>query len=270
MPPGSLMAKKAYWIDRIACQLADIVLSDSDATTVHFAATFRLREAKFRRVWVGADDDVLKPSFYDLENSPFTVFFTGSFIPLQGVEYIVRAAKVLEQKGEDVQFILTGAGQTLQTMIDLVSDLAVSNVRFKAPMPYEQLTNAMSQAHLCLGIFGTSPKAQHGIPNKVFFAFAAKQPVVTGDTRAMREVFTHGENIWLCPPGDAQALAESLVELKHRPELRAKIAANAYEVFVRKFSINAISADIVAILRELCQTPPAEVVTPVAQAESGK
>ena len=107
-----------------------------------------------------------------------------------------------------------------------------------------------SQAHLCLGIFGTSAKAQHGIPNKVFFALATKRPVVTGDTPAMREIFTHGENIWLCPMVDAAALADSITELKHRPDLRAEIAQKGYELFVREFSIEAIKQGLVAIILE--------------------
>jgi glycosyltransferase involved in cell wall biosynthesis len=244
--PETLAAKKMYWIDKIACQLADITLLDCQASISNFVEVFRLREKKFRRLWVGADDDILNPSFYDLEKSSFTVFFTGSFIPLLGI-----AAKILVQRGEDVQFLIVGAGQTFSGIADLVSDLGVCSVQFAGRAPFEELSMLMSQAHLCLGIFGTSVKAQHGIPNKVFFALATKRPVVTGDTPAMREIFAHGENIWLCPVGHAAALADAITELKQRPDLRAKIAQKGYELFLREFSIDAIKTDIVAIVQEL-------------------
>ena len=244
----SLAAKKAYWIDRMACQLADIILLDCQVSIRYFVEAFRLQERKFRRLWVGADDDILRPCPYPSDNLPFTVFFTGTFIPFHGIEYIINAAKILEERGEAIRFIIVGSGQSYQKITAMASDLAVSNVQFERPVRYEQLSHLMSQAHLCLGIFGTSAKAEHGIPNKVFFALATKRPVVTGDTPAIREIFTHGENIWLCPMGDAAALADSIVELKQRPDLRAKIAQKGYELFAREFSIDAIKQEIVSIV----------------------
>jgi glycosyltransferase involved in cell wall biosynthesis len=263
--PGSLAATKAYWIDKIACHLADVILLDSQASIGYFVETFRLRERKFRRLWVGADDDILHPRPYISENLPFTVSFTGTFIPLHGIEYIINAAKILEQRGEATRFVIVGAGQTYQKIIAMASELAVSNVQFVRPVPYEQLSNLMSQAHLCLGIFGTSAKAQRVIPGKVLFALATQRAVVAGDTPAMREIFTHGENIWLCPTGDAAALADSIVALKHRPDLRAKIARQGHELFLRAFSIDAIKREIVAIVQDLSETQTADILPPVIE-----
>jgi glycosyltransferase involved in cell wall biosynthesis len=263
--PKSLAAKKTYWIDKMACQLADIILLDCQASISYFVEVFRLQEKKFRRLWVGADDDLLRPSPYPSENLPFTVFFTGTFIPLHGIEYIIHAARILEERGEAIRFVIVGTGQSYRKITAMASNLGVSNVQFEQPVRYEQLSNLISQAHLCLGIFGTSVKVQHGIPSKVFFALATQRAVVTGDTPAVRESFTHGENIWLCPTGDAAALADSITELKHRPDLRAKIAQKGYELFVRQFSINAIKTDIVAIVQELYGRQSADVLPPVIQ-----
>lgn len=261
--PKSLAAKKTYWIDRIACQLADIILLDSEAGIHYFVEAFSVQERKFRRLWVGADDDILCPCPYPSDNLPFTVFFTGSFIPLHGIQYIIHAAKILEERGEAARFVIVGSGQTFQKISDTASDVAVSNVQFEPPVRYEQLPNLISQAHLCLGIFGTSAKAERGVPLKVLIALASNRPVLTGDTPAIREVFTHGENIWLCPMGNAAALAESIIELKHRPDLRAKLARQGHELFLKLFSIDAITKDIVAIVRELCEAETVDTLPTV-------
>ena len=133
----------------------------------------------------------------------------------------------------------------------MASELNVHNVHFKGRVPYENLPRLMSQAHLCLGIFGTCAKGQRVIPNKVFEALAMKRAVLTGDAPAIREAFTHGENIWLCSMGDAAALANAISELKRRFDLRENIARNGYELFVREFSIEATKKCVVSIIEEV-------------------
>ena len=109
----------------------------------------------------------------------------------------------------------------------------------------------MAASHACLGIFGTSGKAQRVIPNKVFDALAAARAVITGDTPAAREVLTHEDTAWLCAPGDPRALADSILALRAAPEARAQIARRGHELFQQKFCIDAIAADLAPIVLEV-------------------
>jgi glycosyltransferase involved in cell wall biosynthesis len=77
---------------------------------------------------------------------------------------------------------------------------------------------------VCLGIFGTGPKAARVVPNKVFQGAAAGCALVTSDTAPQRRVL--GEAAVYVPPGDAQALARTLRSLaEDRPRLAAARAA---------------------------------------------
>jgi glycosyltransferase involved in cell wall biosynthesis len=109
----------------------------------------------------------------------------------------------------------------------------------------------MAASDVCLGIFGTSPKAQRVIPNKVFDALAVGRPVLTADTPAVREVLTHGETAWLCPPGDPAALAEALLALRSEEGTRRRLAERGHELFVQRFSIDALARDLGAIVAEV-------------------
>jgi glycosyltransferase involved in cell wall biosynthesis len=130
-------------------------------------------------------------------------------------------------------------------------ELRVKSVRFLGRRSYEQLPTEMAASHVCLGIFGTSPKAQRVIPNKVFDALAVARPVITGDTRAVREVLTHGENAWLCPPGDPEALAEAVLALRSDAAARLQLAHRGHELFRQRFSIDALSRDVATIVLEV-------------------
>jgi glycosyltransferase involved in cell wall biosynthesis len=106
----------------------------------------------------------------------------------------------------------------------------------------------MADSHVCLGVFGTSGKAQRVIPNKVFDALATARPALTADTEGVREVLVHGDNAYLCPPGDPGALAEAITALKCDEELRNRIAQRGHELFRERFSIAALSRDAAAVM----------------------
>jgi glycosyltransferase involved in cell wall biosynthesis len=207
-----------------------------------------------RWYWFSADDDVMRPSASagtSASQGAFTVFFYGRFSPLHGIEHIVRAAALLEARRNPVRFILVGAGQTQPMVRELAEGLGVSTVEFVDPVPYQTLARMMSDADICLGSFGTTARAQRVIPYKVFDALAVGRAIITADTPAVREALTHGEHAWLCPPGDAEKLAEAIAALKGDPSLRQSLGARGHQLFVERFSLEAMTRDCAAIVGEL-------------------
>ena len=246
---GSLRAWRCALEDRIACRFATRVILDTDAHASYFAARVGVPRSKLRRIWVGADDDVMRPG-PPPDDSQFKLFVYGSFVPLQGFEHIVRAAKELEQRGEQVTVEIVGSGQTEDAVRRLAGDLGTSNVQFLGRRPYAELPALMAASHVCLGIFGTSGKAQRVIPNKVFDALAVGRAVITADSAAAREALTHGRDAWLCPAGDPGALADAIVALRSDDETRTRIAHAGHELFRERFSIDALSSDVATLVLE--------------------
>ena len=253
---GSLAAARYRAEDKVSCRLADLVLLDTASHIDFFVDELRLPPAKFRRVWIGADDDVMYPRVERAVRMPggrsddFTVFFYGSFLPLHGIEWIVRAAWMLELRGEQVRFVVAGSGPGSEAIHALAACLAVESVTFLGDVPYDELPVLMAQSDVCLGIFGTTPKAHRVIPNKVFDALACARAVVTADTVAARECLVHGQHAWLCPPGNAEALANVILELRDRPSARQCLAEAGYELFRQRFSIDAISELMKGVLAD--------------------
>ena len=243
--PGSAQALRCATEDRLACLLAHRVILDTDTHLRYFEEHLHVPRKRLRRIWVGADDDVMRPG-PNPDDSKFRVFVYGSFIPLHGLEHVVRAAAVLERSGQDVQIGIAGSGQTEADVRRLASELGTRTVRFLGQRPYQELPALMASSHVCLGVFGTSGKAARVIPNKVFDALAVARPVITADTPAAREVLTHGENAWLCSPGDPDALAAAILALRSNDTTRQRIAEAGHRLFTRRFSIEALSLDVTA------------------------
>ena len=246
VPARSALARWYGITDSAACRAADRILLETDAQIAYFAQTFALVRSRFRRLWLGADDEIMRP--YPSRPAPvFTVFFYGRFSPLHGVEHIVEAAALLERRHDPVRFVLVGAGQTYENARALAERLGVSTIEFVPPVPYEELPVMMSEADLCLGSFGTTARAQRVIPNKVFDALAVGRAVVT----AVREALMHAQHLWLCRGGDGEALADAIAALKREPELRRSLAAEGHQLFTDRFSLEALTHDLVEIVGQL-------------------
>lgn len=225
--PGSWRAAWYRWLDRIACRCADIVLTDTKAHASFFANEYHLDLEKFHPIFVGTDTDVFRPVSAEPPATPFVVHFHGSFIPLQGVRFILEAARLLQH--ESVMFNVIGKGQTY--IADRQHAQGLGNVRFLDRVPYAELPSHIARAHVCLGIFGDTPKTLAVIPNKVYETLAMAKPLITADTPAIRELLDD-RSAMLVPPADASALASAILRLKNDPDLRARIGVAGHAVFL--------------------------------------
>ena len=250
IPAGSLRARWPALVDRVAATLPDRVLLDTEAHISYFADELRAPRHRFRRIWAGADDEVMRPAPRSGDPA-FTVFLYASFIPLHGVEHVVRAASVLERGSDPVRLRIAGDGQTYPAVQTLADRLGTRSIEFLGRRPLSELPGLMAEADVCLGIFGTTPKAARVIPNKVFDALAVERPVITADTPAIREALVPGRHLWTCPAGDPDALADAISRLKADPNTRRKLAAEGRTRFEEAFSIEAISRDLSAVVREV-------------------
>ena len=230
------------WIDRFSCRLADLVLLDTNAHINFFVEEFNLPREKFLRVFVGTDDEVMKPFEVKKETDKFLVHFHGHFIPLQGVKYIIKAAKFLEK--DNIHFNIIGNGQTFKDDLKLAESLGVGNINFIGPVSYGELPLFMAKADICLGIFGNSPKADLVIPNKVYEAMAMGKPIITADTPAARELLSDRENVLFCRKADARDLAEKIRFLKNSPDLGRIIGEGAKKLFKEKLAGGILASEL--------------------------
>jgi glycosyltransferase involved in cell wall biosynthesis len=248
--PSSIRSWRYRITDWLSCSLANTVWLDTKAHIDWFAQQYRIPTAKFRRVWVGADDEVMRPGARSGPREQFTVFFYGTFIPLQGIEHIVGAASIVRRENSQIRFMLCGGGQTYAAVRGMAKRLALDNIEFLPRRPPTKLSELMAESDVCLGIFGSGEKSQRVIPNKVFDALACARPVITGDTPAARECLIHGENAWLCRTGDPNALAAAVLESSEGEAARARIAGAGHELFKRQFSLDALARDLPPLIHE--------------------
>lgn len=216
-PVGKIKQSLLTFLDRMAIKAADIVLLDTDE---HATLMPSRQSHKARVVPVGAP----RAWFVDPEektgketSSALSLVFYGLFTPLQGAPTIAKALAILEERAIDVDVTLIGEGQDANEVRCLLPKGKHVSVNWSTWVEAEKLPHVVASHDVCLGIFGTSLKAQRVVPNKAYQGIAAGCVLLTSDTPVQRRTF--GEAPIYVPPGEPEALANAIESLRD-PKVR--------------------------------------------------
>ena len=243
---NSIKAKILWLIDKYSCSLTDKIILDTNKHINYFVNEFKVEKKKFSKILIGGDNDFFKQT-KTKQNKEFIVEFHGTFIPLQGINIILKSAKLLEK--ENIKFRIIGYGQEHSKILKLAKNLNLKNIYFSNKnIPLEDLAKEINFADICLGIFGDSEKTQKVIPNKAFEVIACKKPLITSETPAIRELFENKKNAILCEHSNQLSLAKSIMYLKNNKKLREEISKKGYNTFKNKCSIEQIGEKLKKVL----------------------
>ncbi len=226
-------------LDATAAACADVVMVD----TAEQAAMLPTRQRhKAVVVPVGASAEWFAAPSGSTAPELRVVFF-GLFTPLQGTTVIGEALAKLAGRA-DIHVTMIGTGQD--------SEAARSAAALNRQITWldwvaaDRLPQLVAEHDICLGIFGTGPKAQRVVPNKVYQGAAAGCAIVTSDTAPQRRAL--GDAAVFVPAGNPAALADALGALADdRPRLAALRDTSA-ALATREFSGPAIVEPLCELL----------------------
>jgi anaerobic magnesium-protoporphyrin IX monomethyl ester cyclase len=246
-PKDSLRARLLWWIDRWSCRLSDLALLDTWEHVNYFRTEFGLDRRDFHAIPLGTDEKNFFPRPFPPEDGILDVISYSSYIPLHGLEIQLEAAGRLREH-KDIRFTFVGKGQLYPEIRAQAERMGLDNVTFIEWLSHAELVDKIAAADVCLGIFGRTEKASRVIPYKAYEALAMRKPLITGDSKASRELLVDGVHALLSPMSDPAALAERLLRLRDDPGLRRALATAGHELFAQKGVSRAMAGSILAAL----------------------
>ena len=213
---------------------SDLVIADTDCHADFFHRKHDLDRSRLSVIPVGAEEDLFVTQPARETSKPLHVMFYGSFIGLQGPQFIAQAATRLST----VQWTFVGSGPLLNDCRRITH--GCRHVKFVPRIPYHELPSWIGQADVLMGVFGTSQKAARVIPNKVYQALACGRPVITQASEAypsfLRQQSADDSGMFWMPPGDPDAIAATVEHLAAGQQSMSRLATAAratYENFFR-------------------------------------
>ena len=224
-------SKKLLAWEQSLLSKADLVIADTAPHAAFYIETLHAPAKRTHVVPVGAEEPLFSTQPHSRTGAPEILFY-GSFINLQGPQFIVEAAKRVPH----VNWVLLGEGPLRKKCKQLAD--AVKNIRFEQWISYEQLPIRIGKADILLGIFGTSPKAGRVIPNKVFQSLACGRPVITRYSEAYPSFLSDSSSsgIAFVPPGNPEALSQAVLDMLGSDTDRFQHGKHARTIYDEWFS----------------------------------
>jgi glycosyltransferase involved in cell wall biosynthesis len=245
-PPESKPAEKKRFYESALFAMADVVVADTPAHAEFFSQRLHVRPDRLCVLYVGAESDLFSPRPQESLEPPFEILFFGSFLQLQGADVIVKAAEMAPDLA--ARWVLLGDGE-LKAQIEKQAG-GLPHIALEPWVRYDQLPGRVARAHILLGIFGTTLKADLVIPNKMFQAMAAGRPVITRNATAYPQPVRDSDVIGWVPPGDPAALANIVRKWLMDPADLVRRGRETRRLFDTFFNPEELRKQLAAILEK--------------------
>lgn len=202
-----LLANACHKLDSFTLKKADHIIADTNAHAAYFIEEFGADPDKTETLYLEADETIYH-SVEEVEDTDlFIVLYFGSILPLQGVDIILSAIRLLKDEKE-ILFDMIGP------IPDKYHKPEQDNVQYTEWLPQEELAKRIAAASLCLaGHFNVEiEKAHRTIPGKAYIYEKIGKPMVLGDSPANHEYFCSDERHKFVKMGNPKALADMILE----------------------------------------------------------
>jgi len=213
-------------------------------------------------VTAAVDTDLFKPDAeqrriirekYGLSNS-VVVGYVGTFQPWHGVEELIHASREVLDKHPEVRFLMVGP--YYEQMENLARKLGVSHAYvFTGPVAYRDVPKYINAADILVAPYNPEKselRRRYGIgsPLKVMEYMSCAKPLITTSLKPITDIVQEEVNGLLVPPGDVEALKNTLIRLVEDKGLAVEMGGRARKSVFEKYSWIALAKQFENILSE--------------------
>jgi glycosyltransferase involved in cell wall biosynthesis len=162
----------------------------------------------------------------------------------KGQLLLLEAAHRLVERGTDFELVLAGDGELRETIEARIATLGLgNNVYITGWISSERVRAELLAARaLVLASFA------EGLPGVVMEAMALRRPVITTYVAGIPELVRPGDNGWLVPAGDVDALADAMAACLASPaESLARMGDSARRRVLERHDIDTEAAKLAAL-----------------------
>lgn len=191
---------------------------------------------------IGVNVNIFRKSTSFSHNGKFRVVYTGILGLGYDFDQILNCAKVLAGKGENVEFVLHGIGESLPEIKKKIKELKLTNVQLSNQIlkNREDVTKILNAADAFILPMRNYGHRYLGLPTKLYEYQAVGKPIICCCEGVPSDYITETNSGLIVNPGDYETLATTIINLKNNPELTYRLGENGRRHVESEESIEAI------------------------------
>ena len=193
------------------------------------------------------DPEIVKD--FNLDLSSFNVVHFGSMGKANGLEYIIEAARILQERGvNDVCFWFMGRGATEPVCKSLVEKYGLHNVRFLGFHKMSIVSEIVNCSSASITTFRNLPILATNSPNKLFDSLSAGKPIIVNSAGWTKDMVEKGNCGFYVDPDNPAALADKIMEVKDNKPLLERWGENARKLSLEEYDKDLLTAQVADVL----------------------
>jgi len=239
-------------LTRRAHRLSDRVVAVSDAVRLYMTDTEGIPAERIVVIPNGVDtkrfhsvDPKATREALGLHEGELVIGAAGRLTRVKGFDTLVDAVRRLRSSGMRPRLLIAGEGPERNNL-----QSQILGAGLEGQIQLLGLRDDLATLYSGFDIFALSSHRE-GSPSVVLEAMASECPVVATAVGGVTEIIKDGESGILVPPGDAQALAESLAQLFGSGSKREQFAKQGRARVREKFDLEGITRQYEALYTSL-------------------
>ena len=237
-----ILKRLVLWLYRIGMAQADkVIFLNADDPAELVAERVLPKEKCFLLGGIGVD--LAQWPMHPPVLSPVTFMLVARLLREKGVEDYAAAARLVKQQHPQARFILLGGldenpGSITQAEVQAwVDEGLIEWPGHTAVPPWLAQTSVF-----------VLPSYREGVPASTQEAMAMGRAIITTDVPGCRETVVDGENGFLVPVRDPQALAQAMCQFIEQPELIARMGARSRQLAEEKYDVHKVNARLLQMM----------------------
>ena len=228
-------------LEWVAYRAADLIVLTTESDRRYVVSRYRINPAKIKLLPNAVDVSLFRP-MPDLGGEPKRLSFVGRLEPQKNLFTLLDAVK-----GLDVELAIYGDGLLRDRLQQHATVEGMRNATFRGRIPNNALPAELnrSAAFVLASHYEGNPKA-------LLEAMACGLPVIGSNVDGIRQVITHRENGYLCPP-TVEGVRGAIQTVLNDPALMAKMGQQARRTVMRRYSLDALVTQELKLLQDLLQ-----------------
>lgn len=241
------MVKIATTVEKFCYKNAKKIIATSPVLMKYIIKKYGVKEDKVISLENGVNTTLFFPKNklkcrrkLKLQKNVFCIGYTGGLQHWQGLDYIIRAIKIVKSKSYKIKFLIVGEGSEKNKLNNLIKKLRLEKEIFLLnSISHSEVPDYINSFDISVCYLTRFKEGKYGSPFKVYEYLSCGKPVILSDIKGVSELFK--DKVILAKPENSKDLAKKILYLIKNKNLAKKMGREG-----RKFVLNGHSWKSVA------------------------